>query len=47
MVELVVLEELHLVGMYASNADGARLAFHDVAYLSKLVETDLIKEDDT
>jgi hypothetical protein len=35
MAELVVLKELELVGIYTSNADGARLAFHDVAYLSK------------
>jgi hypothetical protein len=33
MEELVVLEELEVVSIYTSNADGAKLAFHDVAYL--------------
>jgi hypothetical protein len=47
MVKLVVLVELELVGIYTSNANGARLAFYDVAYLSKLVETNSIKEDET
>lgn len=47
MVKVVGLEKLGFVGIYTSNADGARLAFYDVAYLSEFVETELFEEDDT
>jgi hypothetical protein len=47
VVKVVGLEELHFVGIYTSNTNGTRLAFHEAACLPKLVETDLFKEDDT
>ena len=43
-VKFIAVEKL---SRQASNADGTRLAFYEVAYLSKLDEPNLFKEDNT